>query len=90
MSHRILGLCACRHFVQSKTGQDLPKDNMDAALEEVVSSYKSELGLNDKEAYQLEHLQVRHVILDTRRVDRFIELNMCQRVLSHHQVSSQS
>ena len=48
--------------MQSKTGQ-VPKDNMDAALEEVVSSYKSELGLKDKEAEQLEHLQVKLVTL---------------------------
>ena len=31
---------------------------MDSALEELVAAYKTELGLSDKEADQLEHLQV--------------------------------
>lgn len=31
---------------------------MESALEELVAAYKTELGLSDKEADQLEHLQV--------------------------------
>ena len=57
-----LALCltrhGCRNFIQSKTNQDLPKENMDSALEELVATYKTELGLTEKEADQLEHLQV--------------------------------
>ena len=44
--------------MQAKTGQDLPKEGPDSALDEVLGSYKSELGLSDKEGEQLEHLQV--------------------------------
>lgn len=51
-------MCGCRHFIQTKTGQDLPKENMESALEELVTTYKTELGLSDKEADQLQHLQV--------------------------------
>lgn len=31
---------------------------MESALEELVTTYKTELGLSDKEADQLQHLQV--------------------------------
>ena len=48
----------CRQFVQVKAGQDLPKEGMEAALDEVLVTYKAELGLTDKEAQELEHLQV--------------------------------
>lgn len=47
----------CRQYVQTKTGQDLPKENMEGGLEEILGSYRSELGLDDKEAQTLEHLQ---------------------------------
>jgi len=47
-----------RQYVQLKTGQDLPREGVDTALDEVLASYKSELGLTDKEADQLEHFQV--------------------------------
>lgn len=53
-------MCGCRQFIQTKTGQDLPKENMESALEELVTTYKTELGLSDKEADQLQHLQVSH------------------------------
>ena len=43
--------------MQVKTGQDLPKENLSEGLEEVLGSYKAELGLTDKEAEALEHLQ---------------------------------
>lgn len=49
-----------RQYIQTKTGQDVPKENIDTGLEELVAAYKSELGLSDKEAAQLEHLQVSH------------------------------
>ena len=45
--------------MQVKTGQDLPKENLSEGLEEVLGSYKAELGLTDKEAEALEHLQAR-------------------------------
>ncbi len=48
----------CRQYVQLKTGQDLPREGVEAALDEVLASYKSELGLTDKETDQLEHFQV--------------------------------
>lgn len=57
MSYQLVHV-VCRQFIQSKTGQDLPKENMESALEELVATYKTELGLADKEADQLEHLQV--------------------------------
>jgi len=44
--------------VQLKTGQDLPREGVETALDEVLASYKSELGLTDKETDQLEHFQV--------------------------------
>ena len=44
--------------MQLKTGQDLPREGVEAALDEVLASYKSELGLTDKETDQLEHFQV--------------------------------
>lgn len=44
--------------MQVKTGQELPREGVEAALDEVLSSYKSELGLTDKESDQLEHFQV--------------------------------
>jgi len=44
--------------VQLKTGQDLPCEGVEAALDEVLANYKSELGLTDKENDQLEHFQV--------------------------------
>ncbi len=53
-----LGPCVCRQYVQVKTGQDLPREGLDAALDEVLANYKTELGLSDKEGDQLEHLQV--------------------------------
>ena len=48
----------CRQYVQVKTGQELPREGADAALDEVLANYRTELGLSDKEAEQLEHLQV--------------------------------
>lgn len=65
-SHTRITLCrllsqpayGCRQYIHTKTGQELPKENMDAGLEELVAAYKTELGLSDKEAAQLEHLQV--------------------------------
>ena len=48
----------CRQYVQAKTGQDLPKEGAESALDEILGSYKTELGLSDKESEQLEHLQV--------------------------------
>lgn len=44
--------------MQVKTGQDLPREGADSALDEVLGSYKAELGLSDTEAEQLDHLQV--------------------------------
>ena len=44
--------------MQAKTGQDLPREGADPALDQILGSYKGELGLSDKEAEQLEHLQV--------------------------------
>ena len=49
-----------RQYVQVKTGQDLPREVSDTALDEVLANYRTELGLSDKEAEQLEHLQVSH------------------------------
>ncbi|KAL0054463.1 hypothetical protein WJX82_009210 [Trebouxia sp. C0006] len=46
-----------RQYVQLKTGQDLPCEGVEAALDEVLANYKSELGLTDKENDQLEHFQ---------------------------------
>ncbi|KAL0033067.1 hypothetical protein WJX79_000895 [Trebouxia sp. C0005] len=46
-----------RQYVQLKTGQDLPREGIETALDEVLTSYKSELGLTDKETNQLEHFQ---------------------------------
>lgn len=43
--------------MQTKTGQDLPKENLGEGLDEILGSYMTELGLNDKEAEALEHLQ---------------------------------
>ena len=62
--HAFITLChvlsqlahGCRQYIHTKTGQDLPKE--DAGLEELVAAYKGELGLSDKEAVHLEHLQV--------------------------------
>lgn len=48
----------CRQYVQVKTGEDLPREGVDAAVDEVLANYRTELGLSDKEAEQLEHLQV--------------------------------
>ena len=53
-----LSVSVCRQYVQLKTGQDLPLEGVEAALDEVLASYKSELGLTDKETDQLEHFQV--------------------------------
>lgn len=44
--------------MQLKTGQDLLREGVEAALDEVLANYKSELGLTDKETEQLEHFQV--------------------------------
>ena len=53
-----LSVSVCRQYVQLKTGQDLAREGVEAALDEVLASYKSELGLTDKETDQLEHFQV--------------------------------
>lgn len=48
-----------RQYVQTKTGQDLPKENLGEGLDDILGNYKTELGLTDKEGETLEHLQVR-------------------------------
>lgn len=58
MSTLSLLMFVFRQYVQLKTGQDLPREGIETALDEVLTSYKSELGLTDKETNQLEHFQV--------------------------------
>lgn len=60
---------------------------MDTGLEEVVPAYKAELGLSDKEAAQLEHLQVSHasprLAHDLSRMQCIVTIKICCHFCQH-------